>query len=153
MSRGKSLSLPVRYSISYQEQRRRHLPIFGQTSAGGAQPQRPTTRGECVDGPRPCPWVSCRHHTYAEVHESSGTIQIHAPDVPVWEMAESCSLDVADRGAITLEEVGQVLNVTRERARQLEVAALFRLRRAEAIAVLDPEWEPAGPMSKPARSK
>lgn len=24
--------------------------------------QRPLTRAECVDGPRPCPWTSCTHH-------------------------------------------------------------------------------------------
>lgn len=29
--------------------------------------QRPRTRGECKDGPRPCPWVSCRHHLLLEI--------------------------------------------------------------------------------------
>lgn len=29
--------------------------------------QRPTKRSECVDGPRPCPWVSCRHHLLLEI--------------------------------------------------------------------------------------
>ena len=28
---------------------------------------RPLTRAECKDGPRPCPWVSCRHHLLLEV--------------------------------------------------------------------------------------
>ena len=39
-------------------------------------------------------------------------------------MAETCSLDVADRGGITLEEVGAILNLTRERIRQVEVRGL-----------------------------
>lgn len=29
--------------------------------------QRPLTRADCVDGPRPCPWVGCRHHLLIEV--------------------------------------------------------------------------------------
>lgn len=29
--------------------------------------QRPRTRAECIDGPRPCPWASCRHHLLLEI--------------------------------------------------------------------------------------
>jgi DNA-directed RNA polymerase sigma subunit (sigma70/sigma32) len=43
-------------------------------------------------------------------------------------MSETCSLDVADRGGITLEEVGELLNLTRERIRQVEAAGLEKLR-------------------------
>jgi DNA-directed RNA polymerase sigma subunit (sigma70/sigma32) len=43
-------------------------------------------------------------------------------------MAETCSLDVADRGGITLEEVGAILNLTRERIRQVEVRGLYKIR-------------------------
>ena len=43
-------------------------------------------------------------------------------------MAETCALDVADRGGITLEEVGAILNLTRERIRQVEVRGLGKLR-------------------------
>ena len=28
---------------------------------------RPITRADCIDGPRPCPWVSCRHHLLLEI--------------------------------------------------------------------------------------
>lgn len=28
---------------------------------------RPRTRADCLDGPRPCPWVACRHHLLFEV--------------------------------------------------------------------------------------
>ena len=41
---------------------------------------------------------------------------------------ETCSLDVADRGGITLEEVGEILNLTRERIRQVEVRGLSKLK-------------------------
>ncbi len=30
---------------------------------------RPTTRAECLEEARPCPWVSCRHHLLLEVAE------------------------------------------------------------------------------------
>jgi DNA-directed RNA polymerase sigma subunit (sigma70/sigma32) len=43
-------------------------------------------------------------------------------------MHETCALDVADRGGITLEEVGEILNLTRERIRQVEVKGLEKLR-------------------------
>jgi DNA-directed RNA polymerase sigma subunit (sigma70/sigma32) len=45
----------------------------------------------------------------------------------VHELEETCALDVADRGGITLEEVGRLLNLTRERVRQLEAEALTEI--------------------------
>jgi hypothetical protein len=33
---------------------------------------RPTTRAECLQEARPCPWVSCRHHLLLEVAASKG---------------------------------------------------------------------------------
>jgi len=86
-----------------------------------ALPARPRTRGDCVDGPRPCPWVSCRHHLYLDVTET-GTIRY--PSCEVDEMGETCALDVADRGGNTLEVVGSLLRVTRERIRQVETMAV-----------------------------
>ncbi len=43
-------------------------------------------------------------------------------------MGETCALDVADRGGITLEEVGEIMNLTRERIRQVEVRGLLKLK-------------------------
>ena len=74
--------------------------------------------------PRPCPFVSCSHHLYLDVNPETGAIKLNFPHLEVWEMAETCSLDVADRGGITLEEVGAILNLTRERIRQVEVRGL-----------------------------
>jgi hypothetical protein len=33
---------------------------------------RPTTRAECLQEARPCPWASCRHHLLLEVAASKG---------------------------------------------------------------------------------
>ena len=76
----------------------------------------------------PCPLVSCSHHLYLDVNPESGAIKLNFPHLEVWEMAETCSLDVADRGGITLEEVGAILNLTRERIRQVEVRGLTKIR-------------------------
>lgn len=89
---------------------------------------RPMTRLDCQSMPRPCPFVSCEHHLYLDVNPESGAIKLNFPHLEVWEMAETCSLDVADRGGITLEEVGAILNLTRERIRQVEVRGLFKIR-------------------------
>jgi hypothetical protein len=94
---------------------------------------RPTTRGECADTERPCPFVACKYHLYIDVHPVRGSIKVNFPDVEVWEMTDTCALDIADRGGITLEEVGQIMNLTRERVRQLETQGLARLQNVEEV--------------------
>jgi sigma-70-like protein len=94
---------------------------------------RPHTRGECKDGPRPCPWVSCKHHLYLDVNPETGSIKLNFPDLEVWDMKETCALDVADRNGITLEEVGEIMNLTRERIRQVEVRGLLKLKMSTPI--------------------
>jgi hypothetical protein len=89
---------------------------------------RPRTREECKDAPRPCPFVSCKHHLYLDVNPETGSIKLNFPDLEVWEMKDTCSLDVADRNGITLEEVGEIMNLTRERIRQVEVRGLLKLK-------------------------
>lgn len=94
---------------------------------------RPRTRGQCASEERPCPWVACRHHLYLDVNPETGSIKINFPDLEPWELAETCALDVADRGGVTLEDTGRVLNLTRERIRQMEISGLRALRRMGGI--------------------
>ena len=47
-------------------------------------------------------------------------------------MTETCALDVAERGGITLEEVGEIMNLTRERIRQLELSGLTKIQALES---------------------
>jgi hypothetical protein len=91
---------------------------------------KPRTRAECADGPRPCPYVSCKYHLYLDVQDRTGSIKLNFPDIEVEDMNESCSLDIADRGGATLEQVGAIMNVTRERIRQLELIAGAKIRKA-----------------------
>jgi hypothetical protein len=91
---------------------------------------RPASRGECANVARPCPYVSCKYHLYIDVNPRTGSIKINFPDKEVWELQHSCALDVAQQGGITLEEVGEILNLTRERIRQVEVRGLMKLKEA-----------------------
>ncbi|MDQ3339317.1 MAG: DNA-binding protein [Myxococcota bacterium] len=89
---------------------------------------RPTTRAECREDMRPCPWVACKHHLYLDINPETGSIKINFPDLEPWELQNTCALDVAERGGITLEEVGEIMNLTRERIRQVEVRGLLKLK-------------------------
>jgi hypothetical protein len=94
---------------------------------------RPQSRGDCADMERPCPFVSCKYHLYIDVHPVRGSIKINFPDLEVWEMTDTCALDIADRGGITLEEVGEIMNLTRERVRQVETQGLSKLERLSEV--------------------
>lgn len=101
--------------------KRRHLPL---------------TRGECIDGDRPCPFVSCRHHLYLDVTDT-GSIKLNFPDLEPDELAFTCALDLADTGGVTLEQTGAAINVTRERIRQIEERSMKKLRRVLRIRKLE----------------
>lgn len=139
-------NLPKRFRAGRQRPRSRTLPIqrtvaqhFAwlfdsrvEAAEAPAEYDRPRTRGDCVAGginaARPCPFVSCRHHLFLDVVESTGSLKLHFPEVGPWDLVESCALDVADDGGRTLEDVGLLTNVTRERLRQIELAALHQLK-------------------------
>jgi hypothetical protein len=87
----------------------------------------PVTRGDCANVARPCPYVSCRWHLYLDVSPTTGSIKLNFPDLEVDELPVSCALDAADRGVSTLEETGEIMNLTRERVRQIESVAKKRI--------------------------
>lgn len=89
---------------------------------------KPTTRADCAGIERPCPFVGCKHNLYLDVNPTTGSIKLNFPDLEPWEMEESCALDVAERCGITFEEIGEVMNLTRERIRQVELSCLDKIR-------------------------
>lgn len=97
---------------------------------------RPKTRGDCAQVPRPCPYVACKYSLYLDVSET-GSIILNFPHLAPGQMPadQSCALDLADRGAMTLEDIAVVTNLTRERIRQVELRALLRRARPTAIAM------------------
>ena len=88
-----------------------HLPVL---------PPTPRVRGDCLPGgansARPCPFNTCPHHMASPL--------------------ASCVLDVADRGGATLEEVADIIGVSRERIRQIE----FKIRRKLKTSRLKAFW-------------
>ncbi len=113
-------------TISVKRMTKRELEI-GRLLFPETEYWRPRNRAECAEGPRPCPFVSCKHHLFIDVSPRTGAIKLNFPDLEVWDLGESCALDVADRGGTTLEDVGAIMNLTRERIRQVEVKALAKL--------------------------
>jgi hypothetical protein len=133
-------------TISVKRMTKRELEIgrllYPETDYG-----KPRSREECLNGPRPCPFVSCKHHLYIDVSPKTGAIKLNFPDLEVWEMGESCALDVADRGGTTLEDVGAIMNLTRERIRQVEVKALAKLEALTDMLALR-DYVDEGPVGK-----
>ena len=97
---------------------------------------RPTCRADCLDGPRPCPWVGCRYHLYLDITRI-GTLTENFPGADVDTLTETCALDVADRGDLKLEELADLMDITKERVRQIEEEALRRLRKRIVDGSLD----------------
>lgn len=93
----------------------------------------PRTRGECPTV-RPCPWLGCRYHLWLDVMPN-GSIKLNHPKTLPWQYTDSCALDAAELGGLTLEAVAMRLNISRERVRQIERDALAKinasLRRGE----------------------
>lgn len=92
--------------------------------------RRPRTRRDCVNGARPCPFVSCRHHLALDIVRNGG-LQIQFPDMDVADMPHSCSLDIADASpeGMTQAQIAALLNVVPYRISQIETDALASLER------------------------
>ena len=133
-------------TISVKRMTKRELEI-GRMLYPETDYYKPRTRAECADGVRPCPYVSCQHHLYLDVSARTGAIKLNFPDLEVWEMNETCALDVADRGGTTLEDVGAIMNLTRERIRQVEVKALAKLEALRDMMALR-DYVDEGPVGK-----
>jgi Sigma-70, region 4 len=82
-----------------------------------------STHGACLVHRRfmhPCPVEWCRFHVYSGGMRDDAVGKI-VPD------SDTCVLRMACGSPHTLEEVGQAFGVTRERIRQIELAALSRV--------------------------
>jgi hypothetical protein len=133
-------------TISVKRMTKRELEL-GRMLYPEVDVEKPRVRAECATGERPCPFVSCKHHLYLDVSAKTGAIKLNFPDLEVWEMTETCALDVADRGGTTLEEVGAIMNLTRERIRQVEVKGLAKLEALKDMLALR-DYIDEGPVGK-----
>ncbi len=112
--------------------------------------ERPKTRGDCEGGERPCPWISCRHHLALDVTLRGDLTKPFAFDenddgesiaVMLEERKQTCALDVAEDGEHTLEEVGELIGVTRQRVEAIEHVAQRRARAARERGEAKAEWK------------
>ncbi len=133
-------------TISVKRMTKRELEI-GRLLYPETDYEKPLTRADCAEGPRPCPYVSCKYHLYIDVSARTGAIKLNFPDLEAWDLGESCALDVADRGGTTLEDVGAIMNLTRERIRQVEVKALAKLEALRDMLALR-DYIDEGPVGK-----
>jgi hypothetical protein len=92
-----------------------------------SEAERPKKRSQCVDGPRPCPWVSCRYNLYLDVR-GDGILRFNFPGKEPHEVFQSCALDLAEDGLRTLEQVALLMGMSKERARQIEEVAFDKLQ-------------------------
>jgi hypothetical protein len=119
---------------------RRQLELQCKKEPPAGRYARPTTREECehlVEKLGFCPYVGCRHHLYLDVCERTGSITFNFPDLGIDEIPACCALDIADEGRHSLEEIGDLRNMTRERIRQIEASGLRAMAGAVARGKLD----------------
>lgn len=122
-------------TLSIKRLSKRDQELARLTSPDTSERMLPMTRGECPDV-RPCPHVTCKHHLAFDVNPKTGSIKTNFPHIEVDELVESCTLDVADAGGLTLEGVAEAMNLTRERVRQIEAKAQAKVAAALAKAGL-----------------
>lgn len=100
--------------------------------------QRPRTRGECANVPRPCPFVSCKYNNY--LHVEGDRLKIPSSvDPDEVDPRTSCALDVAEYEGATLDDIAHAFGVSRERVRQIESKALAKVSRRAHLSDLS-DW-------------
>lgn len=90
-------------------------------------PGMPRTRRECPNGP--CPHVGCRYHLWTERRlDRRGAVVDLRETAAFGNVDHTCVLNEIACGPLTLEAIGGLFHLSRERVRQIEADALARLR-------------------------
>ncbi len=119
--------------------------------------ERPRTWGECLEralgtASRPCGYLRCKHNLLLDVSDETGSYKVTWPHLASGHYGDeydalprhTCALRVAEQGGMTLDEIGEMMNLTRERVRQIETKALLRLRDlSELVKIVDDELDGA----------
>lgn len=76
--------------------------------------RREATGRDCEDGPRPCPFLTCRYHLASE--------------------EESCALDVAERGRSDFATIARLMGVAPVTSRRVFYLAVKKMQRRAMAA-------------------
>lgn len=153
-------SLPRAHTVSIKRIRTR-LVSAEQADTSDYRDPIPRTWGECIEralgtASNPCAHVRCKHNLLLDVSEETGSYKVTWPHLASGHYGDeyeqlprhTCALRVADEGGMTLDEIGVMMNLTRERVRQIETKALLRLRDlSELVRVVDDEIDQYSPGS------
>ena len=126
-----AIAFPLKDMMAKQKRKtKRSIAVNNDEPLEGPRTSRhlPRIRAHCLDGHRPCPYVTCKHNLYLDV-STAGSILLNFPHLEPHEMGESCVLDVAERMGMTLEEVGAMFDLTRERIRQVQEKAAEKVKK------------------------
>jgi hypothetical protein len=100
-----------------------HAPELRVGRVSSTRVRFPTVSGCVTSAVQPlCVQISCRYHL---AHPDRDGRPLSA--------TRDCALAVANEGPHTLEEIAQVLGLTRERVRQIEDSAIIKLRGKAAL--------------------
>lgn len=113
---------------------------------------RPLTFAECERRgigtiESPCAYVSCRWNLALDVDNRTGSIKVNFPGavvdgaIDVSLIPATCALVIADSDGLTLEQVGEILNLTRERVRQIETKGLQQIAELARLAALQDDHD------------
>lgn len=91
---------------------------------------------KCPDDPSGCHLFGCRYHNLRQpaafaARTTDAAKRRHRERVLLQDyhrLPAMCSLEIASEGPHTMEEVGNILDMTKERVRQIEVRALYKIR-------------------------
>jgi hypothetical protein len=86
----------------------------------------PATRGDCIDGPRPCRALLCKYNMWFDASRKADKSFV---------VLATCALDVADQGEHTLKAIGALWGMTREGVRYQQAIATDKLRAIRGLEI------------------
>lgn len=96
---------------------------------------RPKTRGDCLEGPRPCPWVSCRYNLYLDVN-AKGRVKLQFKEIEPGEVDSTlCALDHSD-SEHSPAEVAALTGIPRGDVLLIEERAISKLQKRKLLRSL-----------------
>ena len=79
----------------------------------------------------------------------TGTIKLNFPELEVWELADSCALDIAERGGTSLDDISKLTEGDIRRMSQ-EIKRTYEANNASRVgSLVFPNGQPEPPLPPP----